>query len=327
MPTASVNGTNLNYRQAGRGEDLILIHGLAANHAFWNLNLLLPLARMYRVTVFDLRGHGYSEMPLSGYTSPDMVEDLVGLMDHLQIERAHLTGHSFGGVVALHCATLYPQRVSSLTLADSRVRALQPRHRLKDWPDWRQVKAKLQDHGISIDENQDDVGVTLLEKIASPQWRARRQWLSKNGLFVPFGGWAGGSRSAERWIKLLETTTARQDIVSVAGLTVDRIGQVRQPTLAIYGERSRCLKTFEELPLVLPRCTNVIVPGAGHFYPLSKPVFVAKILTEFLGSLHPVSRPAPAARGMTKDLPASRPPAADSGSRWSRRRSSGVKSR
>ena len=283
MPIAHLTSHNVNYRQAGQGEDLILIHGLAANHAFWNLALLLPLAREYRVTVYDLRGHGYSEMPPRGYTSAELATDLVALMDHLHIETAHLAGHSFGGAVAMHCATRHPKRVRSLTLADTRVRALQPRQRLRDWPDWRQAKADLEQLGLTIDENADDVGLRLLEELASPQWRAMRKGLSKKGLFVPFRGWSEGNRSAKQWLRLLKTTTARQDVGAVAGLTLNRIRTVRHPTLAIYGERSRCMKTCEGLQRVLPSCTTVIVPKVGHFYPVIRPAFVARTLLEFLG--------------------------------------------
>lgn len=285
MPRANVNGASLNYRTAGAGEDLILIHGLAANHAFWNLMVLLPLVRRYRVTVYDLRGHGYSDMPSSGYTSADMSGDLLALMDHLKIDRAHLVGHSFGGATALHCATLAPARVSSITLADTRIRALQPHQRLRDWPEWCQAKTSLIEAGIDIDENEDDIGLTLLEKLASPEWRATRRGLARKGLFVPFGGWSEGNRSAARWLKLLETTTARRDVKDSAGLTEERIRAVRQPLLALYGERSRCMHTCEALGRILSHTRTIVVRDVGHFYPVIKPKFVAATVLDFLSSL------------------------------------------
>jgi len=291
MQKALLNGHTMNFRQAGHGEDLILIHGLAANHAFWNLVLLLPLARKYRVTVYDLRGHGFSEMPPKGYTTLSMVKDLNALMDHLEIGSAHLVGHSYGGVVALHAAVEHPRRVRSLTLADSRVRALQPSQRLRDWPDWREAQATLLRHGIEVDENAEDVGLLLLEKLAAPEWRNARQRMAKKALFLPFGGWSGGNRSAERWLKLLQTTTARRDVLDAAGLTMERIRTVRQPAMAIYGEHSRCMRTCEQLGHILSNCKSVIVPGVGHFYPVIKPAFVAEKLLEFLGTV-PLDVPA-----------------------------------
>lgn len=290
MPKKSINGVQLNYRQTGDGPDLVLLHGLAANHAFWNPQILAPLARRYRVTTFDLRGHGYSSMPASGYTSLEMVADLIGLMDHLGIERARLMGHSFGGSVALHCTVLHPARVKSLVLADTRVRALQPAQRLRDWPDWRKAKAILEDYGLTIDDNEDEVGLKLLEKVADPQWREERQRLAKASMFVPFSGWSAGNRSADRLLKLLTTTTARRELTEVAGLTEDRIAGVAQPVLAAYGEYSRCMTTCRELMRVLPDCRQVIVPGCGHFYPVIRPVFLARCVLEFLAEVDGIGR-------------------------------------
>src|SRR5262245_55117226 len=127
MSVARINGANLCYCQCGSGEDVVLVHGLAANRAFWGLDLVSTLARSYRVTTFDLRGHGHSEMTPAGYRMEDLVADLAGLFDHLDIGQAHLVGHSWGGTVALQFALSQPWRITSLAVADSRVRALQPR--------------------------------------------------------------------------------------------------------------------------------------------------------------------------------------------------------
>lgn len=284
MPKVLANGIELNYRQVGDGPDIVFIHGLAANHAFWNLQLLLPIARQYRATTYDLRGHGYSEMPGSGYSSGSMVADLIGLLDALEIDRAHLVGHSFGGVVAVHCAALHPDRVASLTVQDSRLRALQPSQKLRDWPDWQLAQAKLREHGIEVHEDEEEVGIRLLEALASPGWRERRQRMARQPLFIPFAGWSAGNRSAARWLKLLDTTTARHDIQELSGLTRKAIASISHPALAIYGEHSRCLKTFEELPGVLPQCETVILSKVGHFYPVIMPARVADLLLRFLGA-------------------------------------------
>ena len=104
MATANVNGVNLAWQQFGDGPDVVLVHGLAASRAFWFLHYAVPLSRRYRVTLFDLRGHGYSERPQSGYDAVTMAGDLAGLLDHLGIERCDLIGHSYGGSVALEYA-------------------------------------------------------------------------------------------------------------------------------------------------------------------------------------------------------------------------------
>lgn len=282
MDTVICNGVSINHRRMGEGGDVVLIHGLAANHAFWHGEVLLPLARDYRVTVYDLRGHGYSEMPPHGYTSADMAEDLHHLLNHLDIRRVHLIGHSFGGVVALHYAVLHPERVSSLTIADSRVRALQPTQRPRDWPNWEKAKKRLGELGFFIPADETESGFWLLERLASPQWRRERQKLEGSPLFVPFSGWNGGNRSAERWLELLNTSTARHDLTSSAGLTLNKLSNIQEPTLAIYGENSPLMPSFQGLRDHLANCKTAIVPGAGHFYPLTQPKFFVAMVKGFL---------------------------------------------
>ena len=86
---------------------------MAANHAFWNLNLLLPLAREYRVTTYDLRGHGYSEMPPRGYTSADFAEDLVGLPNYHIYLKLMIDGapsKPFSAITVQSCEVIEPEQ-------------------------------------------------------------------------------------------------------------------------------------------------------------------------------------------------------------------------
>lgn len=288
MKKARCNGVELNYQYVGEGSDVILIHGLAANHAFWRFDVLMPLVKDHKVTVYDLRGHGYSDMPPSAYTSRDMAEDLHGLLDHLHIPQAHLIGHSFGGVVTLHYASLHPERVLSLTIADSRVRALQPTNYSRAWPNSEQAVKKLNDIGLSVPEDEPESGLWLLEQLASPEWQQARHKLKGSQLFIPFGGWNGGQKTAERWLELMHTTTARQDILSQGGLTMGRIATIQKPTLAIYGENSPAMPSLLGLRECLPECKTAIVPRAGHFYPLTRPKVFIDMASRFLNELEEV---------------------------------------
>jgi pimeloyl-ACP methyl ester carboxylesterase len=282
MATLNSNGVSINYRRVGDGADVVLIHGLAANHAFWHHDVLLPLVRRYRVTVYDLRGHGYSSMPPCGYTSRDMAGDLDRLLDHLGAEKAHLIGHSVGGVIALHYAALHPERVTTITVADSRVRTLQPEHRPRDWPNWPTARRRLEELGLRIPEDETDSGIWLLERLASPEWQGQRDKLKGTSLVVPFTRWGGGNRSAGRWLELLNTTTAREDLKDPSGLTIERLAEIRQPVLAMYGEKSPMVKSLRGLAEHLPWCETVIIPEAGHFFPLGRAALFVDKLSVFL---------------------------------------------
>jgi 2-hydroxy-6-oxonona-2,4-dienedioate hydrolase/2-succinyl-6-hydroxy-2,4-cyclohexadiene-1-carboxylate synthase len=147
MLKAFVNGLNLHYQQSGSGPHLVLIHGLTGSLAVWQWRVIPALLDRFCVLTYDLRGHGLSDMPPSGYTSAEMARDLLGLLDERGIDQAHLVGHSFGGLVALHLAAVSPDRVSGLTISDSRIRTLQPAQKIKDWVHWPRWKEQLEQQG------------------------------------------------------------------------------------------------------------------------------------------------------------------------------------
>ena len=121
MPKIHANGLNFHYQQAGEGPDVVLIHGVTGDLSIWFLcQAMEVLGRSFRVTAYDLRGHGYSDVPPSGYTSADQAGDAIAIMDALEIDRAMLVGHSFGGVIAMHAAVLHPRRGSRRSCSPTR---------------------------------------------------------------------------------------------------------------------------------------------------------------------------------------------------------------
>jgi pimeloyl-ACP methyl ester carboxylesterase len=280
MAYARVNDTKLFYQQLGSGPDIILLHGLAANHAFWFATAAMALRRNHRVTLYDLRGHGRSAMPPTGYGSDQMARDLLGLLDHLNIPSAVLIGHSFGGHVALHFTVNHPERVRAVALADSRLYALQPVQRLSDSPHRTAIEDEVMKRGAIDADEEEHIGLRFLEECAAEP--RRKPDADGNGAFVPFRQGGGSSRAAKQWLELLSRTTARADVRSSAGLTEDNIRNTKVPVLGIYGELSRCMPTCRELQRVLPQCKTLVVPRAGHFFPLTRPGIFLAALAAFL---------------------------------------------
>jgi pimeloyl-ACP methyl ester carboxylesterase len=106
------------YREWSRnGTPLILLHGLASqSHIF---DLVAPLlAKNFRVITFDQRGHGESTKPDDGYDFETVAQDLVAFLDALNIKRAIIAGHSWGGNVALYFAAHHPDRTRAIVLID-----------------------------------------------------------------------------------------------------------------------------------------------------------------------------------------------------------------
>ncbi|RAI03083.1 alpha/beta hydrolase [Acuticoccus sediminis] len=285
----ATDDVKLNYMQVGTGDDLVLLHGLGANLSFWYFGAARALAENRNVLMFDMRGHGRSSMPDHGYDLRTLAGDLAALLDHHGIERADIAGHSFGGIVALAFAILHPHRVKNLIIADSHVRGVQSATRLRDWPHWPTWRAVLEANGLEDPPSDDSIiDYKLLASLS--------QYTG-----APGGGSAGGARAAmarprkriararemgekglNRWQTLLANTSAGKDFEDETLIDPDKIGELSVPTLLMFGKLSHCLPSADGLLTLMPDARLVVVPGAGHFFPLVKPAFFARVVELFL---------------------------------------------
>jgi len=112
-------GVTLQYTVEGRGPPVILIHGLySSGQMNWRApGVIRDLAQHYQVITLDVRGHGGSDKPTdeSAY-GIELVDDVVRLMDHLKIQKAHVVGYSMGGMITMKLLTRHPERVQSALL-------------------------------------------------------------------------------------------------------------------------------------------------------------------------------------------------------------------
>ena len=106
--------------QEGQGEPVVLIHGFGASSYSWR-KVMPDLAKEYRVVAIDLFGFGWTERPENGrpFTRDDQVELVLGVMDALGVDSAHIVGHSYGGAITMALAADHPERVKSMVLVDS----------------------------------------------------------------------------------------------------------------------------------------------------------------------------------------------------------------
>jgi 3-oxoadipate enol-lactonase len=118
MPTTDVNGTSIAYFDSGGGGPVVVLnHGFLMDHTMFDPQLEV-LAPEFRVVTWDERGFGGS--PANGpFSYWDSASDLLGLLDHLEVEEAVVGGMSQGGFIALRTALLAPERVRGLLLFDT----------------------------------------------------------------------------------------------------------------------------------------------------------------------------------------------------------------
>jgi pimeloyl-ACP methyl ester carboxylesterase len=280
MAEATLNGVKLAYQQMGEGPDLVMVHGLAASRAFWFLHYAMPLSRHFRITLFDLRGHGYSAVPPSGYDATTMSRDLAALLDHLDIKTCLLVGHSYGGGVALEYAGLHPERVSKLVLMDTKVNRLQPKQMLSDCPHLSPFEIEMAKKSGHDWDNETQVGLLFLEVLA--RWSLSGGKSDARDAFTPFGEGRGAQRTAKQWLALLDQTGARAEFVQ-PGIEAQTIAALPMPLLLIYGEHSRCIPSYHALRQLLPQAESELVAQGGHFFPISHAAPIRRRLSAFLG--------------------------------------------
>ena len=131
------NGRPLHYLERGRGEPLVLIHGLGSSGADWALQVP-ALEGTFRVIVPDLPGSGHSPLPPRGCTIEALAEAIWALCDHLGATQVNLVGFSLGGAVSLEMAVQRPERVKRLGLINSLAS-----YRLDHWRKWLEASLSL----------------------------------------------------------------------------------------------------------------------------------------------------------------------------------------
>ncbi|WP_165071120.1 alpha/beta fold hydrolase [Paludisphaera rhizosphaerae] len=275
MPKATLpSGLKIHYQCAGQGPDLVMIHGLTGNLAVWHLKIVPMLSDHYRITTYDLRGHGYSDMPPDGYSATDMAGDLKGLMDHLEIERADFVGHSYGADIALYYAFRNPDRVRQIGAVEAALPALIHLRTREDWIGWDYWAQVLERSGVEV----------------PPEHRCDLEYMVRKSMDIPkkWGPLKGLPRNPERFLRVLNTTPLVSDYEKVGDLTLENIPKIQALVHLIYAEESAFLGSHDYLLEHLPNARSVMLPSTewGHFGPLEQPEAVVAHLIESLAPTH-----------------------------------------
>jgi pimeloyl-ACP methyl ester carboxylesterase len=274
MPRIEANHLWFHLQQAGAGPDVVLIHGLTGDLSIWFLSgTMAALSQTHRVTAYDLRGHGYSDVPEEGYRSLEHALDLLALLDKLGIGKARLVGHSFGAVIAAHTAAIAPERVEAIVLSDPYFPALRHLEDVSRWGHWQNFRQEAASAGVSLSSDTWYDLTSFFDQVLHLDedrlLRFRR---------------AVGLPALRRVLRLARTSCGEESKLD-DDLPVERITRIAQPCLALYGQHSPFLATADFLVRHLPACQGRTIPGAQHRAPEENPrEFVAAVKT-FLESL------------------------------------------
>jgi pimeloyl-ACP methyl ester carboxylesterase len=247
-----------------------MVHGITGNLAVWHLQIVPELSDHFRILTYDLRGHGMSDAPPTGYTPDDMTDDLLGLLDALEVQRPVIVGHSFGADIALYLAARSPERVQEVIAIESALPALEESRRGDDWIGWSKWAKVLEDVGHPVPpEHRSDLRYMVRATIDLP-----KQWGPLRGL----------PRNPKPLLRLLDETTLPEDYRTVGTLTRERVPSIDVPVVLLYQAESAFIHTHDYLLEHLPNADSILLPATdyGHFGPLEQPQEVAQAIIERL---------------------------------------------
>jgi pimeloyl-ACP methyl ester carboxylesterase len=242
--------------EVGRGEPVVLVHGLGDDHRAWR-RVVAPLMLTHRVVLYDLRGHGGS--PLGDDADGSLAQlgrDLIDVLDDAGLERATIAGFSLGGTIAMRAAIDAPDRVSALALigTSSRVNSA-----ARGWYEERATLVDSDDPDLrtTLDKDTEDVYANRPEEVGAGL-RIRRESTQDPR------GFANACRAM---------ATLRLD---------DEIGAIAQPTVLVAGDKDQhCPPRASEIIAGKIEGSRVIVlEDTGHPLPVERPQEVADAIAE-----------------------------------------------
>jgi 2-hydroxy-6-oxonona-2,4-dienedioate hydrolase len=269
-----VEGLPTRYLMAGEGPPLLLLHGVGDNALDWRW-VMPTLARHHRVYAPDLPGSGASAKPAADRYSPAFFERFVGaLLDALGAERAAVVGNSLGGLAGLRFALSEPERVTALGLVASAGlgRKVSPALRSLSVPGYGRM-------AVSWGRRRPGAAQRALGRSAllfADPWRVPRNWLKEQYRLARLPGFLNAQ---------LATIRAQVGIRGQREVLLDRLPDLRTPTLVVWGERDRVLPPSQAHEAItrLPNGSLELIPNCGHLPQVEHPERFASSLARFLG--------------------------------------------
>jgi benzoate-CoA ligase len=267
MERARVNGVELEYELKGSGEPVLLIHGSHLCRSFLVFFAQAALTERYTLIRYHRRGF-LGSSPGSGVASvKDQAADARALLEHLQIPRAHVVGHSYGGSIALQLAVDASTHVHSLVLLEAALTSV---------PHWKGVR---------------ELNVVTTERYRRGDWEAAvdpflgspadRASVARN---VPGG--------VEQALRDLDTYFRIEVPAHEAwGFTASEGQRIKHPVLWLQGSESDLLyrECRDQVKQWIPQTETVVLQGASHLLHIQQPAGAAALLRDFFAA-HPMEQ-------------------------------------
>lgn len=266
MALAQLSDAEIYYDIVGKGDPVLLVSGLGGASSYWAPNID-AFAERHRVILHDHRGTGNSTRSEMPYSVELMAQDLLRLMDSLQIEKAHLVGHSTGGAIGLVLGATAPERIASLVL----------------YATWAELDAQME-HCL-----------TLRQRILLGLGEAEYHRATPLFLYPPYFV-RDNKEALAREVEAAIAASPSSSIMSarVSGIMafdgLPYLGRVRCPTMVLVAQDDILTPPYSS-QLIAARiagATLVELPRGGHALSRTEPALFNEVVLKFLAQ-HPLS--------------------------------------
>ena len=268
MPFADVGGVQLLYEETGAGVALVFAHEFAGDHQSWHLQVRF-FSRRYRTIAYNARGYPPSDVPEEpgAYSQDRAADDILGLLDHLKIPKAHVCGLSMGGYAVLHFGLRHPERALSLTVAGAGYGSV-PGERERFRKDVEETARRFETDGMAGVAGFYTKGPT------------RVQFMDKDPR-----GW-------QEFYDQFTAQSARGHALTMRGVQMSRpsifdleaaMSRLEVPTLIMTGDEDEpCLEPALFMKRKIRSSGLVVIPKAGHTINLEDPELFNRALLDFV---------------------------------------------
>ena len=260
---ARCNDLEVAWFEAGRGDPLILVHGLGDDHRAWR-RALPDLMLRRRVILYDLRGHGETSLGRPDGTLRQLGDDLVALMDAIDVGRADIAGFSLGGTIAMRTGIDHPSRVRGLALVGTSSRVG------RSAAEWYSQRVDM------VDRDDPQLRDTLAKDTADVYAESPAE--VEEGLLI-------------RSQSTMDPRGYRNACAAMAALNASpldpELGEIKARTLIVASDRDRHCppKAAEIIAAGIKGARLEIIADAGHPIPVEKPSELARSINSFLAEI------------------------------------------
>lgn len=262
------DGVKLHVEEAGSGTPIVFVHEFGGDHRSFEPQMRF-FSRRHRVVTFGARGYPPSDVPqdVAAYSQARAVDDIIAVMDHLGIDKAHIVGVSMGGFATVHFGLTYPQRALSLTVASAGYGAE------KEFEDFfrgvsEKVAAQFEAQGAEkFSHTYGFAASRIAYLLKDPRGHAEfRRMLGEHS--------ASGSANTMRGVQM-----RRPSLYDLE----DRLKEMTLPTLIIVGdEDDHCLQPALYMKRTIPASGVLVLPKTGHTINLEEPELFNRAVADFI---------------------------------------------